>query len=155
MSARSEVAAAFDPADLATLDQESVQLPGDGVTSASRQIVGWLVHVRKLAADLGRSRADRGVWNEHDLVAALEIRDRVEEALAQLDRPLRKRARAFVDRIDQEYQSFTRDDDQRILGRVLGADLVARSSWWWSRIPASGPIAEDLAQPWYHDDRTS
>jgi hypothetical protein len=86
-------------------------------------------------------------------VAALEIRDRVENALAHLDPPLRERARAFVERIDQQYRSFTRDDHQQILGRVLGADLATRSSWWWSRVPASGPIAEDLTQPWYHDDR--
>ncbi|MEV8610006.1 hypothetical protein AB0383_19110 [Amycolatopsis sp. NPDC051373] len=84
------------------------------------------------------------MWTENDLAAALFMRDFVEDALAGLEPELADRVRPGVTAADDLFRSFTVEDPGDRMAKVAHIDLAGRG-WWWFRVPASGPIAQDLA----------
>lgn len=83
------------------------------------------------------------VWNEHDYVAALFIRDFIETGLSLLDKSMVSAAQKLVSLADTEYISFTRDGYRALLGRAAQIETEDRG-WWWDRIPTSGPVSDQL-----------
>jgi hypothetical protein len=107
-------------------------------------ILGWAVHVRRLLNELGENlEGNPNIWNEHDYVAALGIRDFVEMGIGVLDSDLGKVARELVSRVDSEYVSFTQGGYRDPLERVAGLGL-ARNEWWWDRAPRQGFILDNI-----------
>ena len=109
-------------------------------------IVGWANHVARLKAEQSESLSTNPtLWNEHDYVAALGIRDFVEKGLTTLDVDLDGIARALVSRVDVEYVSFTQEQEgsRDLLSRVAEVEPVGRE-WWWNRIPKVGFILDAL-----------
>jgi hypothetical protein len=112
-------------------------------------VQGWRQHVDKIDAERSLSyddpavREDVRVWGAHDLAAALYIRDRVEQALAEPDAP--PQAREMVAVVDAKFMAGTRPGGRRLISLLLNEDLSG-TPWWWDRIPTSGPIAEELNQ---------
>lgn len=107
-------------------------------------ILGWAAHVRKFKKELTASRlATPYVWNEHDYVAALFVRDFVDAGLSQLSEELSIVVGELISPIDSEYVSFTQGGYRNMLARVAGIDTNSRG-WWWDRIPTSGPVLDEL-----------
>lgn len=107
-------------------------------------LLGWTVHVSRLKAEQGQDLSmNPTLWNEHDYVAALGIRDFVEKGFAMLDAELDAVAREIVSRADDEYISFTADGDRDLLMRVAGVDVTSQG-WWWNRQPQRGLILENM-----------
>jgi hypothetical protein len=107
-------------------------------------VLGWDVHVRRLLNELGENlEGNPNIWNEHDYVAALGIRDFVERGIGVLDSDLSKVARELVSQVDSEYISFTQDGYRDLLGRVAGLGL-AKNDWWWDRVPREGFILGNI-----------
>ncbi|MEV6031476.1 hypothetical protein AB0L65_10030 [Nonomuraea sp. NPDC052116] len=88
-------------------------------------------------------RANPRVWGAHDLPAALYIRDRVEQALAEPDAP--QEAREVVAAADARFAAATRAGGRRLISLLLNEDLTGKA-WWWDRVPTSGPIIEELGR---------
>jgi hypothetical protein len=107
-------------------------------------LLGWTAHVSRLRAEQGQDLSmNPSLWNEHDYVAALGIRDLVEKAFALLDADLAAVAREIVSRADADFLSFTTEDGRDLLMRVAGVD-VTRQGWWWNRLPQRGLILENM-----------
>ncbi len=107
-------------------------------------ILGWIQHVDKLKREsLQDQSGDPYRWNEHDYVAALFIRDFIQEGILELSGPLRTAVEKLVAQGDEEYLSFTQPGYRTILSRVAEVDPAERG-WWWDRAPTSGSIAENL-----------
>lgn len=108
-------------------------------------VEAWQQHVDKIDAERDLSGTDPSVWGAHDLPAALYLRDRVQRALEDSNLAVQDRNQlsAEVSRVDQRFQTATVEDTDHLLGRLLSEDVSGRS-WWWHRVPTSGPIVEEL-----------
>jgi hypothetical protein len=107
--------------------------------------VAWAWKVRKIDLDRALPWSDRSVWNEHDLAGALFWRDHLRNGLSQLRPSLKARLEQFVAEADERFRSITIEDSGERMAGIAGVDVADRS-WWWHRVPRSGPIAEDLSR---------
>jgi hypothetical protein len=139
-----ELQAMFSDAERAEI-AEAKPLPGADKPDALGLAVAWAAHVEKIDNDRALPWTDRSVWTEHDLAAALFMRDSVANALGQLRKDLAERLAAYVSVADDRFRSFTKDDSGERLAKIAHVDLAGRG-WWWFRVPTSGPIAQDLAR---------
>jgi hypothetical protein len=73
------------------------------------------------------------------------MRDFVENALSKLRPELVDKVRDYVATTDDRFRSFTSDDSGERMAKIAHVDLDGRS-WWWFRVPTSGPIVHDLAR---------
>jgi hypothetical protein len=133
----------LDERQRAALEDTQVSLGHGRTSTVASLIVGWAGHVNRLHAerDLGPGQ-DSDAWTPHDYVAALLIRERVQDALDQLGPELRQAASRAVAVFDELLNSFTEPDDRQVLRRF--STVEPGEQWWWRRIPASGPVRTDL-----------
>lgn len=139
----------FDKSDLDRLSQVQVAVSGSRSVSLGDLLVAWSGHVEKIESDLVLPDDDRSVWGAHDLIAALYIRDRIQEGTAGLDARLRKNVDEFVSGADERFLSLTEADEQGSAEAVDGRTDAGRG-WWWKRIPKAGPIHSELVQYYGH-----
>ncbi|WP_328385566.1 hypothetical protein OHS81_16820 [Streptomyces sp. NBC_00400] len=107
--------------------------------------IAWENGVKKINSDRSLPSSDRSVWSEHDLAGTLFLRDHLERALQKLRPSLREKMERYVAEADGLFRSYTVDDPEHRMLRVAEVDAQGRK-WWWSRVPDSGPIAEDLSR---------
>jgi hypothetical protein len=137
-----EILARFTDAEIAERKPE----PDDGNKLDALGLArAWALHVEKLDHDRALPHTDRTVWTEHDFAGALFMRDFVEDALARLRPDLAGKVRRHVTTADDLFRSFTTDDPGDRIAKIARIDLAGRG-WWWFRVPASGPIVQDLAR---------
>lgn len=110
---------------------------------AAQAASAWAAEVHKIDRDRALPWEDRSVWNEHDLAGALFLRDRVEQTLLALTPELAQRLRPYLDSVDEHFRSFTVADSGDRMAQIAQVDMAGRG-WWWFRVPADGPIAQDL-----------
>ena len=122
------------------LDQVVVQLSDTREITLTELLGAWRAHVARIHDELGFDR-DVG-WTAHDLVAALLLRDRIEDVLAPQPAPVRFEAAEAIAGADATFAEMTVQDADRVVRRF--AENVDASGWWWSRLPRSGPIRADL-----------
>lgn len=139
---RAEFAAHFSCAELLELESCSYPLPDRALTTLDL-IMAWARHVRKIDADRVKSGDDRDVWVAHDLVAAMFLRDFLENCLQRLSPTLAGKSLGEVKKIDDQFLLMTQDDEDGLVERVAGETLTGKP-WWWNRIPNFGPLLEDL-----------
>lgn len=139
-----DIRASFAEEDLAAMAADAVALPDGSTPDAVTLAVAWAKHVSKLDADRALPYTDRSVWTEHDLAGSMFLRDNLDRALAALRPPLRERVAAFVQPADEQFRSFTVDDSGERIAVIARVDVAGRG-WWWFRVPADGPITQDLA----------
>lgn len=133
-----------DDESKARLRAVAVDIGYDRSRSMYDLLLGWTAHVSKLKAEQGQDLSTNpSLWNEHDYVAALGIRDFVEKGFAMLDDDLDAVAREIVSRADAEYLSFTAEGGRDLLMRVAGVDVTSQG-WWWNRQPQRGLILENM-----------
>ncbi|MFD6987168.1 hypothetical protein ACFWAX_41990, partial [Streptomyces sp. NPDC059956] len=89
--------------------------------------------------------SDRSVWGAHDLIAALTLRDLIQDGMGALDVELRSRFGSLLSEIDENFISFTEQDDQLRIEKVDDRPDGERG-WWWKRIPVTGPAREEVIQ---------
>jgi hypothetical protein len=135
----------FNDAELARIAEHRITLGGSTQRDAVELAAAWAGNVRKIDADRALPATDRSVWSEHDLAGALFLRDHLERALTALPAELRERLGGWIGAADEQYRSFTVSDSGQRIEKIAEVDVTGRS-WWWFRVPASGPIAEDLAR---------
>lgn len=138
-----EIGAKFDDAEIAEIAVHPIVL-GEADHDAIDMAIGWAAHVQKIDADRSLPWEDRSVWTEHDLAAALYIRDFLQDTLDKLRPSLRDRLQEYVGTVDEQFRSYTVDDPDGKMGRIAHVDLNGRP-WWWRRVPVDGPIVRDLA----------
>ncbi|HEX7659607.1 MAG TPA: hypothetical protein VF444_09015 [Pseudonocardiaceae bacterium] len=147
---QAEVRAMFSDAELAELAANKLK-HGDDKPDALGHARAWEIHVEKIDNDRALPWGDHSVWTEHDLAAAMFIRDFVEDDLRQLRPGLAEKVRRYVTRTDERFKSFTVEDSGQRMGQIAGVRMTGRGmegrGWWWFRVPTSGPIVRDLA--WY------
>ena len=140
-----ELASCFSGPELALIEDSAwVDEFGnrhDGLVST----IGWVSHVEKLDKDRALPMTDRTIWTEHDLAAALFIRDFLARALDKLPSAIAQRLSPFAEEADARFQSFTIQDSGARMATVAGVDLSGRG-WWWYRVPADGPVAVFLSR---------
>lgn len=126
---------------IASLRETRLDL-GDGFTkNAADLVLGWAQHVVRLKVEADGATPAELAWNAWDYVAALVLRELCEIHLV-------KSSNAGVDAMrvlaatDEVLRSFTEDDPRGVVRRFAADD--AGTGWWWSRIPASGPIRTEL-----------
>ncbi len=136
--------ARLDADALAVLATHAVSFGGTR-TDALALAVAWQLHVAKLDADRVLAWEDRTVWNEHDLAAALLLRDAAGAALEALPdsaAAVRQSVTRRLGEADARFRDITVDDDGVRMARVAGR--TGERGWWWFRVPDSGPIVRDL-----------
>ena len=139
-----EISSLFDDIEIDDIAAHPVTLGESTERDAIDLAISWAAHVRKIDTDRALPWSDRSVWTEHDLAAALHMRDFVQMALDRLPSTLRERMRQVVAATDEQFRSYTIDDPRERMAVVAGIDLAGRG-WWWRRVPENGPIAQDLA----------
>ena len=140
-----EILALFTDAELAEIAENKPEQEAEDKPDALGLARAWTLHVEKLDADRALPYTDRTVWTEHDLAGALFMRDFVEGALARLRPDLAGKVRQYVTPADDLFRSFTADDPGDRIAKIARIDLTGRG-WWWFRVPASGPIVQDLSR---------
>jgi hypothetical protein len=138
-----QIRALFEDDEIAEIGAHPIVLGENTERDAIDMAMAWSAHVRKIDADRALPWEDRSVWTEHDLAAALYIRDFVQLALDKLSVSLRDRLQQYVTTVDDHFRSYTVDDPAGRMGKVAHVDLAGRG-WWWRRVPDSGPIVDDL-----------
>ena len=124
----------------ALLDQVVVRLSDTREITLTGLIGAWRAHVERIHDELG---FDRGTgWTAHDLVAALLLRDRIEDTLEGQSSAVRSEAQDLLAGADGMFSAMTVDD---VDGLVRGfAENAGAVGWWWSRLPRRGPIRAEL-----------
>lgn len=140
-----ELRSMFDDGEIAEIEASKLSLSESTKVDAFDLALSWASKVRKIDLDRGLPWSDRNVWNEHDLAGTLFWRDHLRRSLDQLPAALRTRLEQFVAQADDRFRSITVEDSGRRMAAIAGVDPAGRS-WWWYRVPDSGPIAEDLAK---------
>lgn len=140
-----EIKGMFSEAEMAEIEATSITLGGNTRRNPIELAIAWENSVKKIDADRGLPSSDRSVWSEHDLAGTLFLRDHLEKVLQQLPPSLRERMERYVAEADGLFRSYTVEDPEHRMLRVADVGAQGRK-WWWSRIPSSGPIAEDLAR---------
>lgn len=134
----------FSTANLEVIRSHPVLFGG-----AERDVIqlrdAWAAHVRKIDADRALPYEDHTVWNEHDLCAALIIRDCLQLAIDGLPAEVASKATEYAATVDESFRSYTVADSGRRMAAVAEMGLRDRG-WWWFRVPDSGPIVQDLAR---------
>jgi hypothetical protein len=139
-----EIRSLFDDAEIDDIAAHPVILGESTERDAIDLAISWAAHVGKIDADRALPWSDRSVWTEHDLAAALHMRDFVQMALDRLPPALQKRMQLVVSPVDAQFRSYTVEDPRKRMAVIAGVDLAGRG-WWWRRVPETGPIAQDLA----------
>jgi hypothetical protein len=139
-----EIRSLFSDAELEDIAAHPVILGEDTERDAIDLAIGWAKHVQKIDADRSLAWSDRSVWTEHDLAAALFLRDFLQLALDRLSPSVKERLGRYVAATDGQFRSYTIEDPEGRMAAVAHVDLTGKP-WWWHRVPISGPIAEDLA----------
>jgi hypothetical protein len=111
---------------------------GPGDRSLLDLIDGWCGHVMKLYDDTSRPAED--AWTVHDLIASLYLRDGVQRGIDS--RSEDAASISAVAAADEVFKSFTIEDPDDLLTR-FDPDVPV-SPWWWKRLPAHGPIDEEI-----------
>jgi hypothetical protein len=129
--------------DMQELEGRSVELSPTRSISYAQLFQGYIAHVRRVVTTLEQPADSPGAWGGYDLIATFDIRDRVERCLAMIDEPLRERAARWIGLADDELRQRTVPDRVGIVKRYEHREGID-DGWWWSRIPARGPIYQDL-----------
>jgi hypothetical protein len=103
-------------------------------TSVSRELNNWA----RLA-----NRVGRYPMTVDDYTNDLCSRDYLELVLRRVPTDARPWLSQSLAPLDDAFRGGTVDDDRRVLARFFRIDRD--SAWWWTRIPAAGPLAEYLA----------
>lgn len=140
-----DIRSMFDDSEIGEITANTIRLGGDTERNTIELAVGWAANVRKIDLDRALPASDRSVWNEHDLAGALFLRDHLDRSLSQLRPALRERMERYVAEADERFRSYTVDDTGKRMAIIAEIDPAGRS-WWWYRVPASGPIAQDLSR---------
>jgi hypothetical protein len=140
-----EIRSAFNDSEIEEIKANRIRLSGNTERNTIDLAVAWAENVKKIDLDRALPAHDRSVWNEHDLAGALFLRDHLEKSLNQLRSSLREKMERYAAKTDERFRSFTIDDSGQRMARVAEIDTAGRS-WWWFRVPASGPIAQDLSR---------
>ncbi|UFS58285.1 hypothetical protein [Subtercola endophyticus] len=124
-----------------TLDNVMVSLSDTREIRLSKLLSAWSQHVERLRNEVMTSNSDSS-WTPHDLVAALILRDRVSDALNEF--PLLSDAAnaAGLTAADRVFKAITIEDPDELV--VSFASKQRPAQWWWSRLPKSGSIRDDL-----------
>ena len=80
-------------------------------------------------------------WGAFDYVRSLRFRTELETTLAPLRRDP-EQGFDVLDALDSWSRTFTIEDTDHLLSLVT--DDIPTDAWWWSRIPVSGAILDDL-----------
>lgn len=120
-----------------------------GVADAAH---AWWKHVSKFEADLTASPDDRSIWGAHDFVAALVIRDAVDEGISRLESDLVRIIKPAISDADQRFLDFTEVDADGSIEKIEGRSAQGRG-WWWARIPKRGPIRDEIQRYYGHAKR--
>jgi hypothetical protein len=142
------IADRFSTDEQAVIERQSYVDPYGGRDNALRLTVSWAAHVDKLDRDRTLPYGDHSVWTEHDLVAALIIRDRLVRALGLIPAELADRLLAIAYEADARFRGFTVEDSGIRITRIANLevpDTPVSEDWWWHRVPVDGPIAIDLS----------
>jgi hypothetical protein len=122
----SELRTTLSDADLAEIAANKPK-PGDDQPDALGLATAWEHHVAKIDSDRALPWSDRSVWTEHDLAAALFMRDFVENALTRLPPALADKVRRYVAITDEKFRSFTADDSGERMAKIAGIDRAGKS----------------------------
>ena len=140
----------FTPAESLRLKEIMIPFGTDRKISLITLIKGWVKHVERLESEHSSKHAsDPETWTAWDYIATLLLRDHIEEAIASVSDPLGSKIRVWIKMVDAELCSFTQTDDSGIFARFASEaateDLFSKG-WWWSRVPVSGPVREELKE---------
>jgi hypothetical protein len=112
-----------------------------------RSLVGWQVHIERFARELDTPEStDDLVWNGDDYVAALIMRDAIEEALCLLSAASRQKVDAWLAPVDDSFRQITEPlaDPDSLRRHAIQEELRPSHDWWWTRAPLRGPVKRDL-----------
>lgn len=118
-----------------------VSVSQDRSITVENLLIGWQQHIRRLHRE-ATGVAATDAWGMDDYVAALCLRDFLASAEDDLGPAHARELAEAVRGADHLLLSFTVADPDRVVQRASGID--AGSGWWWARMPASGPVVEDM-----------
>ncbi|SDJ32119.1 hypothetical protein SAMN05444157_2813 [Frankineae bacterium MT45] len=124
----------------APLDQVVVRLSATREITLAQLLEAWQAHVERIHIELDFNRDV--AWTAHDLVAALLLRDRIEDVLARQPAGVRAEAAEVLTGPDTMFSDMTVEDSDGLVRRF--AENEEAEAWWWSRVPRRGPIRADL-----------
>ncbi|MBF6439285.1 hypothetical protein [Nocardia cyriacigeorgica] len=133
----------FSDTELQEIQSHSIRYASGERREAIRLAAAWEAHVDKIDRDRELPRTDRSVWTEYDFVAALTMRDFLQDALDLLPATLRDKLTQLIEPVDDRYRGYTVPDSGTRVSAIADVDISHRG-WWWFRIPSTGPIAEDF-----------
>jgi hypothetical protein len=135
----------FTTDELATLGRQPFRLSVGRSMTALELLTAWSLHVHRIDRERSESGEDPRTWDANDFVAALLLRDFLEDCMVSLPGPLRSKVAELADGVDELFTSITQVDDRHLIDQVTDREQAGRQ-WWWQRIPDSGPILTHLLE---------
>jgi hypothetical protein len=135
----------FNSYELAEIAAAQQEVSDTRSLSALDLLVAWTLHVNKIQEQLDMPPSDDRAWWAQDLVAALFLRDFIQNCLAQLPQPIRAKLEHLVETPDEIFRSMTESDSDGLV-QAAAQHETAKERWWWRRIPIRGPIRQDLLE---------
>lgn len=126
--------------DLKDLTTTSVKLPDGQESSLLELLNDWAGRVLKLEESAQTAGSDE-LAGIKEFVASLLLRDRLEKALSD---EAESTVPALVKAVDALYSAYTLRDDHEVLSKMDSG--APTEPWWWSRIPAGGPLAAEFSR---------
>ena len=119
---------------------------GPGESTLAELINGWSAQVLKFYRDLDSSWRDPDptIWGGDDLMGTYHLRDAIESGLDLLEAAVGTRKVATLTATDELLRTFTVEDTDSM--KLFDSTIELRSGWWWRRVPARGPVVQQLAE---------
>jgi hypothetical protein len=112
-------------------------------TTVIELLNAWAAHLSRLYREATREGlAPTDSWGLQDYVAALFLRDQLENSLSDL--AVESSELPLVTVCDELFRSFTVGNVQPALSDIQGG--LPDEPWWWRRTPARGPVRSDIDQ---------
>lgn len=126
--------------DLKDLTTTSVKLPDGQESSLLELLNDWADRVLRLEESVQTAGNDE-LDGIKEFVSSLLLRDRLEKALSD---EAESSVPALVKAVDALYSAYTLRDDHKVLSKMDSG--APTEPWWWSRIPAGGPLAAEFSR---------
>jgi hypothetical protein len=137
--------ARFTTDELATFARQPCRLSSGRSMTALELLTAWSLHVHRIDRERSESGEDPRSWDANDFVAALLLRDFLEDCMVRLPTPVRSKVAELADGVDELFTSIAQVDDRPLIDQVAVSEQAGRR-WWWQRIPDSGPVLTHLLE---------
>lgn len=111
--------------------------------NAAELLAGWAFSVSRFEREAVLAPDDPQAWGADDYIGALFGRDDLAELVREFQEELPPVFHTALSSADDTLRLTTVEDSTGLLQKFQAHESIG-TSWWWRRVPRSGPVRHDL-----------